>query len=410
MAWITCGGCQLKHTARPDGLCPRCGAATLPGAAPREPVPPHVAAEQQPLEAVPVAAPRVPQPPPPPAWGAAPGLPADPWAAPPAHAGAPSPYVMDAARDAPTGFPLGARIAGGVLLLNAILSLALAASGDAGDGLASKAWTSAVFDVVIGALLLAGKEKVKGLAIFRSAAGAVVFGGLAFAQGGAEGILTGVAQIAFSAMLLLLLVGRPGPLRIVLASAPLGAGLVLVLVSVGILKGGVDVPGIFLSWSGQATRSHVEELRGEEVPWRLPLAGERWHRYTAASEVRRSNAVIDEAVVDPESQANVLVIAEELPPEADGFSPDLLVQVMQENARRGYGRFEPEDVGIVPGTAGTGRIFHALLDLQGQPAEGWFAGYVKDGRAVQIIAVVPTATTSDEVRAELQEIAGALEL
>jgi uncharacterized paraquat-inducible protein A len=32
--WVVCAHCQLRHSLRPDGRCPRCGNA-LPGVSPQ---------------------------------------------------------------------------------------------------------------------------------------------------------------------------------------------------------------------------------------------------------------------------------------------------------------------------------------------------------------------------------------
>lgn len=84
MDWITCPSCGLKHSPRPDGLCPRCRSRAGDPAA---------AGAQPPLETQ--AWPPAPPPLEPPTRdpGGAPPLPTTPWGAPPATGGPKGPEV-----------------------------------------------------------------------------------------------------------------------------------------------------------------------------------------------------------------------------------------------------------------------------------------------------------------------------
>lgn len=86
MDWITCPSCGLKHSPRPDGLCPRCRTRT---------VEPSAAGAQPPLATQPWPPAPPPLEPPPLDPGGAQPLPTTPWGAgaPPAAAGTRGPEV-----------------------------------------------------------------------------------------------------------------------------------------------------------------------------------------------------------------------------------------------------------------------------------------------------------------------------
>jgi hypothetical protein len=216
--WASCPHCGLKHSLRVDGLCPRCRQA-VGGAAP-PPLP------EQALEQMPAGAP-----PPLPPQGGGGTLYSGPVAGPaggmtsqgniyapprsPSALAAP-PVLATLQATAPDEVPWGARLAGGVFVLN---SLAILFAMSKGVKLAGPP-VSAIVDMIVGGMLIAGAAKALKWAQVRTVLGAIIFPIIILASQGSTTMA--FVQIAFSGALLALLLGDAGTLRIGVAMTFLG--------------------------------------------------------------------------------------------------------------------------------------------------------------------------------------------
>jgi hypothetical protein len=212
--WTSCLHCGLKHSTRPDGLCPRCRQPGEAGAEAGAPPPLPSFAQDAPPSGGTVYQP--------------PG--GNVYAPPQAVFQAAPPVARPAPRIlAPDEVPLGARLAGIVFVLNGICLLIESGMGvkNASNAITSGPPISAFVDLLVGAFLLAGAAKVLGWARARVILGAVILPLALFVQGNA--MMAGI-QIAFSLSLLALLVGDASKLRIGVAMTVLGLYITLELV------------------------------------------------------------------------------------------------------------------------------------------------------------------------------------
>jgi len=132
---------------------------------------------------------------------------------------APARSVLGLGKEAAAkAIPVGARVAGVVLLLNAAANaLTMIKQGPGSDPLAHHEVKGMIVDLIVSGGLLAGKANLQKWAIVRVVLGMIVFG----AMFGAQKDMTSLAfQIVFSGALLLLLVSDAGKVRI-------GAGVAL---------------------------------------------------------------------------------------------------------------------------------------------------------------------------------------
>jgi hypothetical protein len=132
----------------------------------------------------------------------------------------------------PDEVPLGARLAGLVLVLNGIGLLIEAGTG----AKTGSPPASAFVDLLVGGFLLAGVAKTLAWAKIRAGLGAIVLPLFLLSQGNA--LMAGF-QVAFSVALLALLVGNAGKLRIGVAMSFLG--LYMALEIIGLLSAGSPV-------------------------------------------------------------------------------------------------------------------------------------------------------------------------
>lgn len=178
--WLVCSACDLRHSVRPDGLCPRCGAPTLP--------PPSDA---------PGAAVRPPPPPP----------------------------ILKAGAG---GRVVGMRTAGGVFVLVALLFGLFGPVRDTAPGMLPMAPAAGVLVVLLlGLWLLRGSDVARRLAwVLAALALAAAIALCAAAPTRSEGVVLG----SLGGAALLLLVGDVGPRRIAVALLVLAAGLAAAVV------------------------------------------------------------------------------------------------------------------------------------------------------------------------------------
>jgi hypothetical protein len=155
-----------------------------------------------------------------------------------------NPYTPPAADVAPAPAPKrtllpgevtrGARIAGGLLLVNGVLAMVdkIASAGSAPSGGLGSGIVPIVIDFVIGFSLLSRNAKYLGWAILRAALGGVIFSLIHAFTGN---IMLVVLQVAVSGSFLLLLLGDAGKARIAIACSIFG--LYALLEIIGLLSG-----------------------------------------------------------------------------------------------------------------------------------------------------------------------------
>jgi hypothetical protein len=175
MEWVICPSCQLKHSARPDGVCPRCGASIQGGGS----------------------------------YAAA--VAASPYAPPQATIdGATAREVAPQEATPSTINPL--HVTGIILLINAVLGLiemGVMLSAREKGGFNSP--VPLIIDAVVGVGLLQNKPDYRRWAIIRSVLGLVVYSGILIAK---NDPFSAVINAVYIAGLLMLLIGQPGKGRI----------------------------------------------------------------------------------------------------------------------------------------------------------------------------------------------------
>ncbi len=272
------------------------------------------------------------------------------------------------------GLSPGVRIAGGLLILNAILvlieKLALATPDQGAFGVAP------LIDLVIGGCLLAGRTQLRPWAIVRAALGGVVFTGMHLAAGHT---VPAVLQVAVSGALLMLLVGPAGLPRTIAGSAVFG--LYFVLSSLGLLAalGGANPLGAAVARVRYDIESKAStEVSGVALDWRLSLPAGRWHLRRPQS-ARKDNPLADRWLVRPDQDAHLVVIAERLA--GVGVSLDSVSRAVVSNARAAATDLKVLDQEPL----GAGRLIHTQATVHGLRLEYYYGVFVDGASAYQVI-------------------------
>jgi hypothetical protein len=198
----------------------------------------------------------------------------------------------------------------------------------------------------------------------------------------------------------LLLAGRPGPLRLSAGLVPT-AGLLAVAAAV------VLVDGLAGSLRGLAADladggQHVARLEGTAVPWRLPLPGEHWHEQADRPEG------IERAVAWPEEGAVVMVSASELPRDA-AVDLDRAMQGVVGAIRAREKTFTELSRRRLMTRQGQAMAIHASTAGKEGATEGWYVVHLSSGKLGMVIALAPAGRPA-EVDEELLAVAGSLDL
>lgn len=264
-SWIACPSCALRHSARGDGLCPRCHAAVAPAVA-------------------------APEPPPPPPTGSQVGA---------ALAG---PVVAGALPAAAAG-ACAAHAPGTLLAVGAAL-FAFGASNLVRFGLQGGVETAvvvaAILDVLLGGALVAapGRRELIWAAVLRAGAGLAAGAGSALLLGER---LAGSLQILLAAGVLLALLGRSRTHLLAgsaAAAAAAGANALALATLLGSPGQGAPAAGA-VAW----------RLSSEEPPtWSIALPGAHWLRVAPGSDPSPPPGA-DAMVVWREKEAYVAVTA-----------------------------------------------------------------------------------------------------
>jgi hypothetical protein len=389
--WIVCPHCRLRHSSRPDGVCPRCKRLVGPLEADR------------PEETVQVRAePSRPTPPP----SAQPTM----------------PDVFDEAAFVrarqqstadlePSGnLPLGVRIAGAILLINGVVQLVLGTveSAVADAAVLAGPWLAS-FDIVVGAVLLSNQAQV-----WRWARVRVLFGGaclllLHLALGQA---FDASVQVLFCAGLFLLLPREAATWRV-----PVGAGAAIVALTLAL-----SALAPFVGWSSPVSRlrgrmnGEIGEVRdtlsGSTVGYRINLTPGEWHALRVAdaqdeepAEAKEEGGLVYEAsqaVRRPEDMLDVHVFALRAPP-GSYFDADKVMTGLVDEARDSLPEFLVTEDDWHRGTGGATRILEGQARVDGRRT-AVAVGLKVEGACVFMLVGTAPVRMYDGVRDDLLEV------
>jgi hypothetical protein len=362
--WTVCPHCQLKHTRRPTGVCPRCGAA---------------------VDEDPSAAQLAPAVTPSASSGPMPDVYDD---------RAPSAKMFSAEDTADGSVSAGARVAGGILLVNAALLLLEKVVMPEDKGFAG-APVSMIFDVLIGGTLIAGMSKWLPFAKFRAIAGGIVLTAVHLSMG--SPLVAGL-QLVFSAGLISLLFGRPGTLRIVASVFPIG--LVFLASFLGVLSmGGGSNPLARLIVANQIESAPVTVVAGEKFRYHLTPAGSGW--YVRKAEVaKKDNPLADRWITRPDRDVLVIVIGEQI---GEGLTVEIerFVEVVIGNAKAGATEFEVLANGPLSSSV-TSRLLETRGTAKGIKIHGYHGLFVREPYIYQVYAFAAESAFAS-VRDELEQ-------
>lgn len=367
--WTVCPQCQLKHTRRADGLCPRCHTSVGEASASPDPAPAVV-----PRPASRPAAPR-------PATRSASGAPAP---MPDVYDGRPLGGSTLFAEPGParSGISLGARIGGAVLVANGLALLIESGlnvtHGTGGGGPQSfRSPVSMLIDLVLGGMLFTGNPKGLPWAKFRVVAGGIILPAVFLAQG--EQLLAGL-QLAFSVGMALLLFGDASRPRLAAGLLATGTGLALETVGLFAMATGT-APLARMQLAPTLERDPVEVVEGLVCPYHVTAGGGRWYLRKAEA-VKKENPLADLWLVWPEKDAHVLVIAERIEP---GIRVDMdkFADVVLGNARR-----SARDLRVLARDAlhAGGTRLHTQGTIKGMAIESYYGLFAAEPWIFQVVA------------------------
>lgn len=397
--WIRCPHCQLNHSVRADGLCPRChqsvGGASVAASAPASvpeaaPITPGAAAAPAGLPDLYTPAPQAEGTP-----GRA-SLPEiySPTSQPPATPGTTDRAQASAGEE---GLALAVRVAGAFLVVNALVLLIERALLPAQTGALQMNLGSAILDLVLGGMLVAGKPKVLPWVKLRVVLGAVVFT-IYYLAMEHDPVLAGF-QLAVSGAFVLLLFGQAGAWRLRIASTVFALYLVLEVLG---LSGSTLPARMRYAFTGELDGVVTGEVWGKGSAYRLLVPDNgQWFRRSAEA-ARRDNPDVDLWLIRPQSDAHVITVVEELEPGArldlDRFSQAVLANAGGNGGEVTVVERRPLRVGAVPG-----RFIHTSTVAEGLRLEFLYGLYTDGQSAYQVIAFVEEDRFK-ELGPELQEL------
>ena len=359
--WTVCPRCALKHSRRPDGVCPRC----------------HGTLEE-------------PSPPPPAA------------ALPDVYDDSVQPRLFEttSAVAAPVA-PLGARVGGAVMILN---GCALAAEQALGLS-AQKGSTPGpfLFAFLLGGLVVAGKvgaiKVARWLVLLVGLAMPVVY--LTKGQG-----LAATLQIVYTVSLLVLLVGDASRLRM---------GLGVLAASVYFVVEGAGLYGTMTGHYPLARVLSAHDLSpgpatvvdGQSVRYRLRAPNDRWYLRTEAA-ARKDNPLADRWLVRPDRDAHVFVIAETLS-ESSVVEMDRFAEVVIKNMTGTSKTFTVVSQSPLETTLEAGRVLRARSAAEGKEVEWCIGLFVQHPYIFQVLAF-SGRTNFVEVEPDLRAVIESFEL
>jgi hypothetical protein len=285
---------------------------------------------------------------------------------------------------------LGARIAGVVLLLNAVANgISMIKEGPGSGPLANQELKAMIVDLVFGGgLLVAGNARLQKWALIRVVLGLLFFGAMFGAQ---HDTMSLALQAGFSAALLLLLVGDAGKARIG-AGATLSAAYLL-LATAGVVQtwtGSNPAAAALLTSRGEISPA-AGRLKGDKFDYCLSVPEERWY-LRAAQLAARDNPSSDRWLTRPDLDAHVMIMAESVEPSLR-INQDKFEQAVIEEMKGRLTSFENLGREPLPGGAMLHLRGHAkTLDLE------YYRGlFAYRNRGYQVVAF---ATPKSFARAE----------
>lgn len=274
---------------------------------------------------------------------------------------------------------LAHKIAGIVLIINAIvIVLELVLMSDEG-GSAGTSISGVVAGVVIGVMLLTGHPK--GLIWARIA---VVIGAVAFTAMPLIGgdLITAIFQLAFSGSLMLLLFGSPKKGRIITSLAIIGPWLLIVIVGFVAELTGINYLGAAIgdaSYDLQELPNNTLNGKSAEYTVTFPPS-ENW-RQLNQQQLSETNPVADTWVMDSGRDAHVLVIVEEGEPDLDTWADAVI-----DHASSAASKFEVVHRSATQTNLGLeGKIVETSSIIDGMAIKHRFGLFVSGGRAYQVV-------------------------
>jgi len=299
---------------------------------------------------------------------------------------------------------LGQRIAGGMMVVNALLvfvqmEVAPAALQPAAF-LRPGSVVSGIFDVVIGVLLVLNRGRLAVWALVRVVLGVVLFTLIHVSSG--DTLSAGI-QLGVSSALLLLLIGDAGRLRIALGGLLFGVYLLFAAAGLSTLATGYNPIGsTMLGLRGELDGAVDGEIEGLGTPYHLQIPDNGWYRRTRAKALR-DNPLADLWLIQPSRDIHLLVINEHL---AGAFAPiDQLTDAVVSNTRASASKYDLVSREPLSAYPEEGRLLHAQYTVQGMEFEAWTAVVTAPERGYQIFGLAPRvsfAAASDELRAMVE--------
>jgi hypothetical protein len=303
---------------------------------------------------------------------------------------------------------LGQRIAGGLLVANALMVLTETILLQRRPGAASLPAPAgsipSILDVIIGVALLSGTGgAVATVAMIRLGLGLVLLGGV-FAFTDPFRI---VPLILVCSALFLLLLKDASKLRIAVAGA--GFGLYTLLWLAGIsaeLLGHHPLAALIQVSQGDIDSRPAGVVTGEAEPYRLKAPSDRWH-LRKPEKAHKDNPLADRWLTRPDVDAHVMVIVETMP--GSMVNLDKLVEVVLDNARKSAASFEMISQEPLRAYPEQGRLLHTRTRTNGLDVEYYYGVIATYEHAYQVVGF-SSQQIFPEVEGELRAAVESFEL
>ncbi|MDC0745180.1 hypothetical protein [Polyangium mundeleinium] len=300
------------------------------------------------------------------------------------------------------------RIAGGLLIVNAVFLLvevALPANGREPSVLSSPValTISALIDGLIGTSLLYRSRKLLLWAIVRMGIGLFVMTAQAALK---DPFLAGM-QFVVCSSLLLLLVGDAGKPRMAVGGALFGIYAFLRVLGLSAELTGTN-PMAVLIWQarGDIESTPAGVVTGEASHYRLRAPSDRW-RLRKPEAARKTNPLADRWISRPDVDAHVLVVAEKVPGML--VLPDAMVDAVIKNGKSSATAFEFVDRVPLRTHPEDGRLVHTRSTTSGIEIESLTAVVATYERGYQVVAYAPKKVFA-QVEPELRACVESFEL
>ncbi|MRG90555.1 hypothetical protein [Polyangium spumosum] len=282
----------------------------------------------------------------------------------------------------------GQRIAGGLLIVNAVLVLIEAAvlpPDPDPTPLTSpgRTFLPAIIDVAIGISLLARNRKFLPWAIVRVVFGLIVLTAvLAF-----KDPFLAVMQVVVSGSLLLLLVGDAGKPRVAVGGVLFGVyALINVLGLSATLTGTNPIAALVWTARGDIESEPAGVVTGDASHYQLRAPSDRW-RMRKPESAKKDNPLADRWITRPDLDAHVMVIAEKVPGML--VLPDALADAVIENGKTSATAFELVGREPLRTHPENGRLVHTRSTTSGMEVETLTGVVATYERGYQILAFAP---------------------